>query len=118
MNRIMRHIHKMNLKRHAWIFLESLNISWLMVVSCDLACKVLDEFLSTRLYNAERQEWVEKAFITRLWMSLGNLDASRGIEEIQAVVESLTTNLQKPLDATATHAAQMVKPLHDIPLDQ
>lgn len=78
--------------------------------SRDLACKALDEFLTSRLYSAERQEWVEKAFITRLWISLGDPVSGGNIDEIRHVLESLSANQQKSLSPAAGHAAQIVRP--------
>ncbi|KAI9792395.1 MAG: hypothetical protein M1816_002279 [Peltula sp. TS41687] len=73
-----------------------------------LACKALDELLRNRLFSAERVEWIEKAFITRLWMSTSQPEMPETIGEIQDIVDSLSDNLSKPLDAAATHAAQIV----------
>lgn len=87
---IMRHIHNLHLR------------------SCELACKALDDFLCNRLYSAEHQEWVEKAFITRLWMGTSDSDSAASVEEVRSIVSSLSGNLQKPLDAAATHAAQIL----------
>lgn len=62
----------------------------------------------TRLFLAERVEWIEKAFITRLWMSINQSETPEIVHEIRDLVDSLSDNLSKPLDAAATHAAQIV----------
>ncbi|KAH0544865.1 hypothetical protein FGG08_001094 [Glutinoglossum americanum] len=70
------------------------------------ACQILDEFLSMRLFSAETEEWIEKALITRLWISTsqaGNLDT---LESLNRVVTTLFNNLTAPLSASAAHGAQ------------
>lgn len=87
---IMSHIRKLNDK------------------SPSLACKALDNFLTLRIVYGERDEWFEKALVTRLWL------ASKQTEGIDAVVQlgnlfaTLVANVTKPASPAATLAAHTV----------
>ncbi|KAH0557132.1 hypothetical protein GP486_005082 [Trichoglossum hirsutum] len=74
--------------------------------SPSLACQLLDEFLFTRLFSAKTEDWIEKAFITRIWISTshaGNLDV---LESLNRVVNTVSNDLTAPLSASAAHGAQ------------
>jgi formate dehydrogenase assembly factor FdhD len=60
------------------------------------------------LYAAEHNEWVEKAFITRLWMSVSRSETTSSPDEIVAVLDALVANMLTPMDTAASHAAQIV----------
>ncbi|KAI9770778.1 MAG: hypothetical protein M1840_003028 [Geoglossum simile] len=71
-----------------------------------LACQLLDEFLSTRLFSTERVEWIEKAFVTRLLISTSQASSADALESLGRFVTTISTNLTVPLGASATHSAQ------------
>ncbi|KAI9681495.1 MAG: hypothetical protein M1817_002779 [Caeruleum heppii] len=84
-----------------------------------LACELLDKFLFTRLLKSERDEWVEKVFVTRLWFSTSPALALDGSQtshpdditpnkSCQKFFEAISARIQQPLTAAATHAGQML----------
>lgn len=66
-------------------------------------CAVLDEFILA-LGSAEKDEWLEKAVVTRMWMITNQRDSLEAIGAIQGVLGCL----RKPLSAEAAVAAQAV----------
>jgi hypothetical protein len=73
-----------------------------------LACKILDEFLSTRLFETEKLEFVETALINRLWITTNHRDDPDLPSSLQGVLENVASNINKPIGASAAYAAQMV----------
>lgn len=67
------------------------------------ACVVLDDFILA-LRGAEKDGWMEKAVVTRMWMITNQRDAVETISAVQDVLERLS----KPLSAEAAVAAQAV----------
>ncbi|KAI9826189.1 MAG: hypothetical protein M1819_007445 [Sarea resinae] len=76
--------------------------------SPNLACKAVDELLETRLYSMDTEEWIERAFITRLWIIADIPESEDVLDQLSQVCDSLSMNLVKPLSASATHAAQIL----------
>lgn len=66
-------------------------------------CAVLDDFI-VALSRAERDGWMEKAVVTRMWMITNQRDSVNTINAAQGVLGHLTT----PLSAEAAVAAQAV----------
>ncbi|KAL2171836.1 hypothetical protein VTG60DRAFT_1533 [Thermothelomyces hinnuleus] len=64
-------------------------------------CAVLDDFIMT-LGNAEKDEWMEKAVVTRMWMITNQRDSVETINAVQNVLGCLG----KPLGPEAAVAAQ------------
>ncbi|KAI9746950.1 MAG: hypothetical protein M4579_007554, partial [Chaenotheca gracillima] len=87
---LMRHIHK------------------LKEGSPTLACEMLQELLTTRLVDAENQEWIEQALITRIWISTTIDESADSVESLQSLLTSLFSDLTKPLSAASIHAAQVL----------
>ena len=50
----------------------------LIIFSVTLACNCLDELISKRLLVLEQYEWIERAFVTRLWMGVKNNTSLEG----------------------------------------
>ena len=73
-----------------------------------LACKALDEFLQVKVMLAERPEWIEKVFVTRLWMSTTAESIAGDAQIIAELLTVLSTALKAPLSASASHAAHVV----------
>ncbi|KAF8420073.1 meiosis protein SPO22/ZIP4 like-domain-containing protein [Tirmania nivea] len=78
--------------------------------SVTLACNCLDEMISKRLLVLEQDEWVERAFVTRLWMSVKNNTSLEGttLAVLKKLVDSMSRQLSKPLSPKSTHAAQIL----------
>ncbi|KAF2689190.1 SPO22-domain-containing protein [Lentithecium fluviatile CBS 122367] len=85
---IMHHIHK--LKDH----------------SSHTSCKLIDELIELRLFRDEKEAWVEKAVITRVWISCTTHVAEDTLDQLQELFDSVTRNMKGPFSAQATHAAQ------------
>jgi len=45
---------------------------------CD-ACQCLDSFIVTRLANQNLDQWLEQAFVTRLWMTVQDTSMSEDV---------------------------------------
>lgn len=67
-------------------------------------CRLLDDFLTMRLFSDKHVEWVEKAVITRLWISVKSREDAVG--SIYNLLDMVLQGLGQPLRASATHAAQ------------
>lgn len=105
----MNHIHKLKEHRLAHHILFN-SRSLRRNDSAGNACKALDDFLTLRLYASANGDWIEKAFITRLWISTDKMIETTGVlDELQRTVAGLTANYPKPLTAAATHASQLVR---------
>ncbi|KAL5114846.1 sporulation-specific protein 22 [Pleosporales sp. CAS-2024a] len=85
---IMHHVHK--LKEH-----NNTN-----------AGKIVDNLIDIRLFREENQIWIEKAIITRIWISTNNPSANNIIEELHELLETASRNMEDTFSAPATHAAQ------------
>ncbi|KAF2848838.1 SPO22-domain-containing protein [Plenodomus tracheiphilus IPT5] len=70
------------------------------------ACKVLDELMELRLLREENQTWIEKAVITRIWISTSKESIETSLEEVEGMLDSVTRNSKESLSPPATHAAQ------------
>lgn len=65
-----------------------------------------------RLFESENDDWIEKVFVTRLWMTVSATETSGNTQSLVALVNELSSKLQKPLSASATHASQIVRDLN------
>lgn len=70
------------------------------------ACKALDELLKSRLIRDEHGPWIEKAIITRIWISTSDAHAENALEQLQQIFDLLVQESNFSLSAPATHAAQ------------
>ncbi|KAL2160174.1 hypothetical protein VTH06DRAFT_1830 [Thermothelomyces fergusii] len=64
-------------------------------------CAALDDFVMT-LSNGEKDEWLEKAVVTRMWMITNQRDSVETVNAVQNVLGCLS----KPLGPEAAAAAQ------------
>ena len=76
--------------------------------SSDLACKALDDLLTTRIFSTEKEPWVEKVLITRLWITTSSLDTENVLSSLRLIFDTVAANVKESLSAHATHAAQTV----------
>ncbi|KAI9718236.1 MAG: hypothetical protein M1812_004226 [Candelaria pacifica] len=78
----------------------------LMLNSQDLACLSLDNLLATRIFSTENEGWIEKVFVTRLWIATSTADTDNNLNALRAIFDAVAFNVKQPLSAHATHAAQ------------
>jgi hypothetical protein len=77
--------------------------------SPSLACNALDELLSLRILREEqRQEFIEKILITRLWITLDEMESLEAMASLHQLFSSIVENITKPISSAATHAAHTV----------
>lgn len=70
------------------------------------ACKALDDLTKFRLIREDNELWIEKAIITRIWISTNNIHAENAIEQLQQMFDMVVQDSNSSLSAPATHAAQ------------
>ena len=75
-----------------------------------LACQALDDLLCVRLLDTEKEKWVEKAFITRIWTSTSASNCRDILGSLRGFLELVTISRPKHLvmTASATHAAHVL----------
>ncbi|OAK98096.1 SPO22-domain-containing protein [Phaeosphaeriaceae sp. SRC1lsM3a] len=71
----------------------------------EFAGKILDNLIDVRLLREENQSWIEKAVITRVWVSTTDV-SDNIIEHLRELFGTVSSNAQTSLSAPATHAAQ------------
>ncbi|KAF2447271.1 SPO22-domain-containing protein [Karstenula rhodostoma CBS 690.94] len=74
--------------------------------SAATACKIVDELISTRLFREEKEAWIEKAVITRVWITCTSFVAEGTLIHLRDFFDEILRNAKAPLSAQATHAAQ------------
>jgi len=87
---IMYHIRKLNEKRPS------------------LGCKALDDFVRLRVLHAEREEWLEKVLVTRMWMAIGQRDSPEALMFLERFLTTVVDNMKRPVSSAATLAAHTV----------
>jgi meiosis protein SPO22/ZIP4 len=70
------------------------------------ACKALDDFLTIRLFEHEKEDYVERAAVMRIWITTTALEAADMLQSLQHFFDILSKNLTVPFTTAATHAAQ------------
>ncbi|KAJ4356283.1 sporulation-specific protein 22 [Didymosphaeria variabile] len=85
---ILHHVHK--LKDHNTV----------------TSCKVIDELICTRLFREEKAAWIEKAVITRIWITCTTHVAEGTLYQLLGLFDEVLRNVQAPFSAQVTHAAQ------------
>jgi hypothetical protein len=102
---IMHHIHK--LKEHRYVGRSGIAIT-LTNDSNVNACKALDHLIDMRLFREEKQVWIEKALVMRIWLGTTNSCAENILEQLHELLDAVSQNTKAPLSAPATHAVQTV----------
>lgn len=78
--------------------------------SPELASKVIDDLLALRLLESDKEEWIHRTIITRIWTSLDiTASAVEVIEPLQSMLTTVAAAVKAPLPTKATHAAQTVR---------
>ncbi|KAF2497692.1 SPO22-domain-containing protein [Lophium mytilinum] len=70
------------------------------------ACKILDDLIRIRLFGADNQDWVEKATITRTWITTKDPNAEDMFEGLRDIFDEVSRHTKTTFSAPATHAAQ------------
>lgn len=72
-----------------------------------MAAKLMDDLL-IRLVETEKQDWIEKAAVTCLWLrsSSPNSETEDTLASVRDALDNLVHSIKRPLSAQATHAAQ------------
>jgi len=78
--------------------------------SPSLAAKSLEDFLNSRLLDQAKEEWIEKAIITYLWIMVSRREDVDVLQPLS--ISSLLSELTHPLRPAAAHAAHMVCLFH------
>ena len=73
-----------------------------------LACKALDELLSLRILREERENFIEKVLITRIWITVSQRETVESIAVLQELFAMIVSNIKKPISSAATHGAHTV----------
>lgn len=84
---IMHHLHKLRRINH------------------ELACKCLDEFMEIRLFRSDVADYIERATIMRMWITVSHT-ANSIVEELESFLETIAGNITTTFSSGATFAAQ------------
>jgi hypothetical protein len=77
--------------------------------SSSLACKALDDLLNLRILREERDEYIEKVLITRLWITLSQRECPEALVSLHELFSLIVANIKKPISSAATHGAHTVR---------
>ena len=69
-----------------------------------IACRVLDQLLEARLFDSERQDWIERAITVRIWLVTTLNDTACSLESLGGFLQKASRNLAQPLSSKAAHA--------------
>lgn len=84
-------------------------------ISTQSACSALDDLIILRLLEDDKDEYIQKAFMTRVWITTESTVESDNnttpnitstCETLKQLMDSMHSRLHFPLSAKATHAAQ------------
>lgn len=73
-----------------------------------LSCGALDYFLNLRVLTSEQDGWLEKALITRIWMTISQRDSHEAFISLESILSNTASHLSKPLNSAFTLAAHTV----------
>ncbi|PMD45090.1 SPO22-domain-containing protein [Hyaloscypha variabilis F] len=76
--------------------------------SPSLACKALDELLNLRILREEREEFIEKVLITRIWITVSQRETVEAIEALQELFALIVSNSKRAISSAATHGAHTI----------
>jgi hypothetical protein len=68
----------------------------------------LDTLIHKRLLPMDQEDWLARAFVTRLWATIQDKSCQEqsSIQSLYALLDTIAKHLAKPLSPTATYAAQ------------
>lgn len=70
------------------------------------ACRAIDDFLRIRLFEQDKEEYVERAAVMRIWITTTSSDSSSMSKSLEEFLNLLSKNSKGPFSSAATHAAQ------------
>jgi hypothetical protein len=73
-----------------------------------MALKALDELMKLRMLKGEKEEWVEKVLITRLYMTVGQREGADNLVLLGELFTVVVDNIKQPISSSATLAAHTV----------
>ncbi|TVY21229.1 hypothetical protein LARI1_G000647 [Lachnellula arida] len=73
--------------------------------SPSLACKALEDLMRLRILKMDKEDWVEKVLVTRLWISVTQRDSPEALSSLKEFFTMIASNVNQPIGATATVAA-------------
>jgi len=76
--------------------------------SPSLASKALEDLMRLRVLKVDRDDWIEKVLITRLWISISQRDSPEALQSLDEFFSMVTSNVRQPVSAGATLAAHTV----------
>jgi hypothetical protein len=76
--------------------------------SSNRACRVLEDFLKLRVLEQEKEEWLEKVIITRIWITVNQKDSADTLSTLINSLSSIVSEVPHPLRPAAAHAAHTV----------
>jgi hypothetical protein len=77
-------------------------------MSPSLACKALDDLLMLRLLPENKEEFIEKVLITRLYMTVGQRDSDDVLLLLEKLFSVIVENVKQPVSPAAALAAHTV----------
>jgi uncharacterized protein YutE (UPF0331/DUF86 family) len=74
-------------------------------------CAVLDELLDSRIFSSEKEDWIERCFILRIWMTstTTHIERDNTFGYLRSIFNKIHDNPNRPLGRDATIAAQTVR---------
>lgn len=75
-----------------------------------LACKTIGNFLKLRVQQGEKEDWIEKVVVTRLWITVSQRESEDSLLALSELLSMIASTLTQPLRAGAAHAAHTVRP--------
>lgn len=79
-----------------------------LMLSQILAARALEELLSVRLYDSDKEEYIEKAAMMWIWILTQEPRVDTQCQSLTDALNTIYHNTQKPFSSAATHAAQTV----------
>ena len=76
--------------------------------SPSLACTALDELLKLRVLPEDKDEWIEKILVTRLYMTVSRRDSGDALMVLDELFSYIVSNIKQPVSSAATVAAHAV----------
>jgi hypothetical protein len=72
------------------------------------ATRTLEDFLNIRLYDSDKEEYVEKASMMWIWILTQDPHLETQSQSLAEALKNIYDNTQRPFSSAATHAAQTV----------
>ena len=87
-----------------------------LLLSPTFAARALEDFLNIRLYDSDKEDYVEKASMMWIWILTQDPQLETQSQSLAEAVKNIYDNTQRPFSSAATHAAQTVwskRHIHD-----